>query len=57
MQNRDIQQMRAEDKQYGEKQQNTKHQPVKKPKNQVNFARLSVEELMAMDEEDVMDMK
>jgi hypothetical protein len=56
MQNRDIQQMRAEDKQYGEKLQNTKHQPVKKPKNQVNFARLSVEELMAMDEEDIRDM-
>jgi hypothetical protein len=54
MQNREIQQMRAEDKRYGEKMVNSKQMPTKKAKNQPNLARMSMDELMAMDD-DVID--
>lgn len=55
MQNRQIEQMRAEDKRYGEKLVNRKHVPMKKAKNQPNLARLSMDELMVMQEEDELE--
>lgn len=51
MQNREIQQMRAEDKHYGEKMVNGKQMPTKKAKNQPNLARMRMSDLMAMDDE------
>ena len=48
MQNRDIEQMRAEDKSYGEKQ---KGRPVQqKGKNKGNFKNFSARELMDMED-------
>jgi hypothetical protein len=56
MQNREIEQMRAEDKRYGEKLQNRKHVPMKKAKNQPNLARMNMEELMAMEEDEMLEV-
>lgn len=55
MQNREIQQMRAEDKRYGEQLHNSKHVPAKKAKNQPNLSRFSMQELVAMEDEDMLD--
>jgi hypothetical protein len=57
MQKRQLEQMRAEDREYGEPAQNRKHKPVapRQNKNQPNFARYSVQELVHMREEDMDD--
>lgn len=50
MQDREIQQMRAEDKQYGEKLKGKKT-PHAKPKNEKNFARYSMKQIREMEDE------
>ena len=51
MQKHEIEQMRAEDKMYGEKQK-SKHQVQKKSKvkNQINYKHFSASDLMAMED-------
>ena len=51
MQNRDIQAMRQEDRQYGEKTKG-KTAPYAKPKNQKNLARFSMQELNEMQDDE-----
>ena len=54
MQTRDIQEMRHEDKQYGEKVKGKKT-PYAKPKNQPNLARFNARDLLAMEDDNELD--
>jgi hypothetical protein len=49
----EIKQMKAEDKAYGERSQKKSQQVKVKSKNQPNFAKMSLEDVMQMDEEDM----
>jgi hypothetical protein len=55
MLNKQFEQMRAEDKAYGEQTKNRKPVAPRQNKNQPNFARYSVQELVHMREEDMDD--
>lgn len=57
MLNKQLEQMRAEDKAYGEQTKNRKNRLVeaRQKKNQPNFARYSVDELVQMRDEDMDD--
>lgn len=57
MLNKQLEQMRAEDKAYGEQTKNRKSRLVepRQKKNQPNFARYSVNELVQMRDEDMDD--
>jgi hypothetical protein len=46
-------QMKAEDKAYGERQQKKSQQVKVKQKNQPNYARMSLEDVMHMEEEEL----
>jgi hypothetical protein len=46
-------QMKAEDKAYGERQQKKSQQVKVKQKNQLNYARMSLEDVMRMEEEEL----
>ena len=46
-------QMKAEDKAYGEKQQKKNQQMKVKNKNQVNYAKMNLHDVMLMEEEEL----
>lgn len=48
-----IKQMKAEDNQFGEKQQKKSQQVKVKQKNQPNYAKMSLQDVMRMEEEEL----
>jgi hypothetical protein len=48
-----IKQMKAEDSKFGEKQQKKSQQVKTKQKNQPNYARMNLEDVMRMEEEEL----
>lgn len=56
MNTHDIEQMRAEDRRYGEKQARRREEKQRRSNNQVNYTRFSAKELASMQDDDDFDM-
>lgn len=56
MNTHDIEQMRAEDRRYGEKQARRREEKQRRSNNQVNYTRFSTKELASMQDDDDFDM-
>jgi hypothetical protein len=52
-----IKQMKAEDKAYGERQQKKQQQVKSKSKNQPNYARMNLEDVMHMTDDELEDIE
>ena len=51
--NEQFKQMKAEDKAYGERQQKKSQQVKSKSKNQPNYAKMNLHDVMRMEEEEI----